>query len=393
MPHFPPLSSPAVLLELTLPSLDRLTKFTPFPRDALLLSSIYLNRISHLSLPTAYSLSHGETFTDDRSTSSSYNTPQPFIPSYEPARPSPVVVVSPFLQPVPSSSSRSLSSGSLPGFSLSSSPPPSFQALSTSPSSPTSPAFSPSSTSPVDYPSRKLRPAPLLNAFTLHRLLLSTLLIATKYNVDGTLSQTRVSKVGGVSKTELIRLEAESLRLLGWELLVKPNEMEGVLRVWVEKGREMGLIPPSPSQGNTEVRDEEEETNKRETGSISLPPSPPRSAAASISPTTSQHLELPPLKRLHPTLSNTSSSSTSSTSSSSSSCSEITNSTFPSSVTSSPTRTATTVECEGGGGDSTPVSGTKATFDEISEPVRPESGGAQEGESTPTKGDGGGGGR
>ncbi|GAA6014874.1 hypothetical protein JCM11491_002145 [Sporobolomyces phaffii] len=225
--------------------LARLTKFTPFPRDALLLSSVYLNRISHLALATAYSAC-GEAFVDDPlPPPGCTRTPQPLVPTFSPPRPEPVVVVSPLVLPT-SASSRSNSSGSLPSFSLSASPPP-----PTPPPPPGVPSTSQAPPSPNSAArassSRHVRPAPLLNQFTLHRVLLATLLVATKYSVDGTLSQSRAAKVGGVTTTELTRLEAECLRLLGWSLYVHSDELERVLAAWVARGHQLGVLPPPPS--------------------------------------------------------------------------------------------------------------------------------------------------
>ncbi|GAA5823425.1 hypothetical protein JCM5353_002143 [Sporobolomyces roseus] len=277
--------------------LNRLTKFTPFPRDALLLSSVYLNRISHSSLSTAYNPS--STFCDSpRPPPERDRCPQPLIPSFEPNRPDPIVLISPFLLPTSTSNSNSQT----PNLSLSSSPP--------------IPIPPPSSISTKHRPST----APLLNLYTVHRLILSTLLISTKYTVDGTLSQSRAAKVGGVSQTELTRLEIEGLRLLGWGLWVGVEELEGVAREWVGRGRELGLINSVEEEKEKEAEEEEGEGEKvngelcqlGRGGSIS--PIPFDIISSPISPSgleisTEQHLKIPSVP-IPPPLS-TSSSSTS----------------------------------------------------------------------------------
>ncbi|GAA5922124.1 uncharacterized protein JCM15063_003195 [Sporobolomyces koalae] len=209
--------------------LERLTKFTPFPRDALLLSSIYLHRISHAALPTAYSSC--ESFTDDpiRPTDPT-RTPHSLFKSFVPPSPDPVVAVSPCLAPVSPDGEARLAA---PPLLLSPPPPPPPQQSNRS---------------------LKKRPAPLLNLYTLHRLVLSTLLVATKYSVDGTLSQLRAAKVGGVSTTELTRLEAETLRLLGWGLYVGSHEMESCLREWISKGKELNVIHREVERGDQSLK-------------------------------------------------------------------------------------------------------------------------------------------
>ncbi|GAA6059610.1 hypothetical protein JCM10212_005109 [Sporobolomyces blumeae] len=251
--------------------LDRLTKFTPFPRDALLLSSVYLNRISHLALPTAYS----DSFVDRPAPDAPH--PRALVPLVVPDCPKPVMIVSPALGPTP------LPGGGLPGDpgSLSAwSPPGSATALSVSPASsssccsPSRSATSATSSSSFSSPppertlaasipsrsnstSTKRRPAPLVNLFTVHRVVLSTLLVSTKFTCDRALSQSRAAKVGGVSTGELARLEGETLRLLGWEMYWTLDELEGVLARWVDKAVELGHLDKdetTPSSVGAEER-------------------------------------------------------------------------------------------------------------------------------------------
>ncbi|GAA5866500.1 hypothetical protein JCM1840_001337 [Sporobolomyces johnsonii] len=176
--------------------LARLTKFTPFPRDAILLSALYLNRISHFAL------------TADSPSTSTTVQPRALVPSVIPPNIPTPVSIEPVLNP-----RRSLS-----------------------------PTDTPFPGSPNSDANRPRRASPLLNIFTLHRLVLSTLLVATKFTCDGTLSQARAAKVGGVSKGELGRLESETLRLLGWELMFGLEEIEAVSRALSERGEKDGLL-------------------------------------------------------------------------------------------------------------------------------------------------------
>ncbi|GAA5836023.1 hypothetical protein JCM3766R1_005132 [Sporobolomyces carnicolor] len=230
------------------PYLERLTRFTPFPRDALLLSSIYLNRISHLALETVPGEAHA------------------LIPSFEPRTPQPVVLFSPVV--------LTTSPGSPPpaNFTLSSSPPP-----------PPDPPPPPSASDRPPQRQRETSPAPVLNEFTLHRLVLSTLIVANKFLVDGTLSQSRAAKVGGVDTYELAKLERETLRLLSWSLFVDPVELEHVSRVWETEATNLGLLPSPellletsesrcPSSASSSVSSSVESTT---TTVVTSPPSSP----------------------------------------------------------------------------------------------------------------------
>ncbi|KDE08558.1 hypothetical protein MVLG_01335 [Microbotryum lychnidis-dioicae p1A1 Lamole] len=92
---------------------------------------------------------------------------------------------------------------------------------------------------------------PLINTFTIHRLVLAALLVACKSECDGHLSQRRVAKVGGVTMRELIQLEVDVLALLDWRLTYTLNAVEDLSRtLWELAGKE-GLITahaddPSP---------------------------------------------------------------------------------------------------------------------------------------------------
>ncbi|KPV78214.1 uncharacterized protein RHOBADRAFT_40756 [Rhodotorula graminis WP1] len=188
---------------------DRLCKYTPFPRDAVLLAVVYLNRITHL--------------------------PYTAEPGVDPA---PLLAVAPpRLPPRPPSAARRAVR----------SPP-------TSPTTATGGLSPPATLSPIEAPSPlppsptissvdRPRVAPFLNSYTLHRLVLSVLLIATKFTADGTLSQTRAAKVGGVGANELCKLEGEGLRLLGWELGWSLDEIEGACVELEREAEKRGIVP------------------------------------------------------------------------------------------------------------------------------------------------------
>ncbi|GAA5972672.1 hypothetical protein JCM11641_002967 [Rhodosporidiobolus odoratus] len=231
--------------------LARLTKFTPFPRDALLLAIVYLNRISHLPY-----------------------TAEPNI------RPAPLLSVPP--------AGRSRSSPRSPFLPLTPSSPASSPALAP----PTSPlrAAVPVPPSPTISSVERPRTTPILNSYTLHRLVLATLLVATKFTCDGTLSQTRAAKVGGVTVSELCKLEGEVIRLLGWQLYWGLDEMEDVARELERRGVEENLIEAV-----------EHPPTRREKGASSAcslasssPERTPTSCAHTMSPPLPSLLETPP---------------------------------------------------------------------------------------------------
>ncbi|GAA5972607.1 hypothetical protein JCM21900_003736 [Sporobolomyces salmonicolor] len=237
--------------------LTRLTKFTPFPHDAVLLSALYLNRISHFALSA------------DATSTSTTVQPRALVPSVIPPRVPTPVAIEPALNP-----RRSLS-----------------------------PTDAPFPASPDSDANRPRRASPLLNIFTLHRLVLSTLLVATKFTCDGTLSQARAAKVGGVSRGELGRLESETLRLLGWELMFGLDEVEALSRALSERGEKDGLLikredspsdnpqggPPTSTASTSSVF--EPSSERLPTHPFSCPTSPPRRPFHSRNLSTSSHPE------------------------------------------------------------------------------------------------------
>lgn len=277
--HLNPLNE--LTLGLAFPA-RRLTKYTPFPRDAVLLGIVYLNRITHLPY-TAEPGIH----------------PTPLLSS-----------VPPRLPPRPPQQPRPAVSPSSPPDRTRLAPTSPIEAPSPLPPSPT--------ISSVDRP----RVSPFLNSYTLHRLVLATLLIASKFTVDGALSQTRAAKVGGVGAHELCKLEGEGLRLLGWSLMWSLDEIEGACAEVERIGEEMGVLEKLSDQR----RDEEQLGTP-------VPPTPIPSSRhggfdVPIRPASLADVASPPRPTI--VLSPTSSSSSSSVPSSEASASE------PSSSTSSP---------------------------------------------------------
>ncbi|KAM0793674.1 hypothetical protein ACM66B_001103 [Microbotryomycetes sp. NB124-2] len=167
--------------------IHRLTFFSPYPRDALLLSLWYMDRVSCASIP---------------------DCPQPtrLLPS--------------LVESARRSATRSRARAS-----------------------PTDrPLDDPSSTSNKAVTTTTPAPRAMINSFTLHRLVLSTLLVASKFISDGAVPQTRAAKVGGVSTNELVRLEVEVLAALSWDLDFDLDTMEDVARIVLERARQMGKV-------------------------------------------------------------------------------------------------------------------------------------------------------
>ncbi|KAL8281195.1 hypothetical protein RQP46_006553 [Phenoliferia psychrophenolica] len=155
--------------------LSRLTVYTPFSRDAILLTVLYLDIISRL-------------------------TPSP------PLSPPPTPV--------------------LPGVARRPAGPPLPPPLPVTPTGAT--------------------PPPLLNSFTIHRLLAATLLCASRFTSDSHIQQPRAAKVAGVDLRELVRLEVEVLKALQWRLFYSLEDVEGVSRALLEIGEDKGLVDRIP---------------------------------------------------------------------------------------------------------------------------------------------------
>lgn len=89
-------------------------------------------------------------------------------------------------------------------------------------------------------------PPPLINSYTIHRLLAATLLCASRFTSDSNIHQTRAAKVGGVERLELVRLEVEVLKALEWRLYYSLEDVEGVSQALLDLGEQRGLVEPLP---------------------------------------------------------------------------------------------------------------------------------------------------
>lgn len=158
-------------------------------------------------------------------------------------------------------------------------PDPRLLSAPTSPIQPVSPLPPSPTISGVDRP----KATPILNAYTLHRLALTSLLIACKFSVDGTLSQTRAAKVGGVTPHELCKLEGEGLRLLGWSLMWSLEEIEDACRELEQKGEELGVLEPLQAERDAATprpgASESAAPDAPDACDDPLPRSPPRAGA------------------------------------------------------------------------------------------------------------------
>jgi len=72
----------------------------------------------------------------------------------------------------------------------------------------------------------QLHPDFVLNSLTIHRLLLTSLVLAVKVTDDVLLANSWYAQVGGVSTRELNDLEADFLQLVSWRVHVTPQEYE-----------------------------------------------------------------------------------------------------------------------------------------------------------------------
>ena len=272
--------------------------FTPFPRDAILLAIVYLNRITHLPYTTEPNVH-----------------PTPIL-SVRPPRLPPRAPTSPQSPPP---QPHHAATDAEPG-----EPHHHHHVDAARLSAPTSPihAASPLPPSPTISSVDRPRATPFLNSYTLHRLLLTSLLIACKFSVDGTLSQTRAAKVGGVTPQELCKLEGEGLRLLGWSLMWSLDEIEGACREVERRGEAAGVIDPEQAD-----RDAATPTMSNSHDSLAsslpdaaaesdpLPPSPPLAGAAAFTLLPDDDLPTPSSRRNsnsnehhpHPSLSSASS--------------------------------------------------------------------------------------
>ncbi|KAK4057732.1 hypothetical protein OIO90_001380 [Microbotryomycetes sp. JL221] len=179
--------------------LHRLTYFAPFPRDAVLLSIWYLDRVSRSSIP---------------------HCPQPSR-----------------LLPTLLESTKSTNKSTASRSRARADPSPNEQQPETK-----SPTRSEESRRQTTTEQPWTRPTAMLNSFTLHRLILSGLLVASKFISDGAVPQPRAAKVGGVSTNELVRLEVEMLAALEWNLDFEMDTMAQVAEIFVRTAATLGQI-------------------------------------------------------------------------------------------------------------------------------------------------------
>ncbi|GAA96937.1 uncharacterized protein L969DRAFT_96830 [Mixia osmundae IAM 14324] len=204
--------------------LTRLVQYTPYSHDAILLLLLYIYRLPKAADPTD---------TVSPLSSKSFDEPTDLTAPY---------LRTGILQPheialrrqdAASSSSSSLSSlasldsvASLPSLASTS---------SSSASSITGSSFD--LTRPSDRKSRfRLRkreqaPPVSMNTFTMHRLVLATLLVASKFISDSHITQTRAAKVGGLTPMELRALEIDVLFELDCRLTWTKDEMDDIARL------------------------------------------------------------------------------------------------------------------------------------------------------------------
>jgi len=72
----------------------------------------------------------------------------------------------------------------------------------------------------------KISTSMAVNDYTVHRLLLVSVMLAAKFQDDVFYSNRYYAEVGGMKVQEVNRLEAGMLRLLGWKMFVLPQEYQ-----------------------------------------------------------------------------------------------------------------------------------------------------------------------
>lgn len=77
----------------------------------------------------------------------------------------------------------------------------------------------------------KYNPNMIISQWSVHRLLINSMMLATKHQDDDYYSNAYYARVGGVSLAELNILEAAMLNLLDWRLVVTPVEFETCRRM------------------------------------------------------------------------------------------------------------------------------------------------------------------
>jgi hypothetical protein len=181
--------------------------WTPFPKDAILLSLLYLDRISRLP-PSLSPI-------NETSIEMVYQ-PTPLFPNSKSRRPS---LISTFSTLPPCSSTTILQAIDPP-------------------------------------PSAHIPTVPIINSYTFHRLLAASLSLASKFIADAYISMSRASKVAGVTKKELPRLEIECLKLLEWSLRFNLADVEEIAGVIVHYKKKEGVEVEEERQGGSVAREE-----------------------------------------------------------------------------------------------------------------------------------------
>eukprot|EP00743_Colponemidia_sp_Colp-15_P000907 GILK01001000.1.p1 GENE.GILK01001000.1~~GILK01001000.1.p1 ORF type:complete len:199 (+),score=30.22 GILK01001000.1:91-687(+) len=90
----------------------------------------------------------------------------------------------------------------------------------------------------------KFHPGFPVHALNIHRLLLTALTVAVKYQDDVFYDNAAFAQLGGIGIVELNKLEAEFLKLLRWHLYVRPEVYERYrveLSMWDEKWKSQML--------------------------------------------------------------------------------------------------------------------------------------------------------
>ncbi|KAF9143814.1 hypothetical protein BGX30_014659 [Mortierella sp. GBA39] len=121
-----------------------------------------------------------------------------------------------------------------------------YEAAPSTPSSMPSPPLAAAVASPVPEP---VQPAAgngfRINSFNIHRLLITSLMIAAKFTSDLFYSNARYAKVGGLALPELNQLELEFLFTSKFELNVKVDELQRVGNSLLQF-RDRHLLPSIP---------------------------------------------------------------------------------------------------------------------------------------------------
>lgn len=92
----------------------------------------------------------------------------------------------------------------------------------------------------------------VLNALTVHRLLLAALVLAAKYRNDEFFTNTFYGVVGGVSVEEVNRLEVALLEKVDWTLGVTSSEFDTMCAKLLSKNKESPVLMQSSTPSDSE---------------------------------------------------------------------------------------------------------------------------------------------